>query len=125
MAKILIIDDDPDIRDFLTRTLEHAGHEVQEAANGAIGISQCCATPPDLLITDMMMPEQNGLDVITTIKHDWPHVKIIAISGGSRELHYMYLIAAMDMHADLTLTKPFGQAEILKAVEALLPTVVT
>src|SRR5262245_34480726 len=81
MAQILIIDDDPDMRAMLEQTLQSAGHEVTMAANGNQGLEVQCAKPASLIITDLLMPEKDGLETIIDFRRGFPKVPIIAISG--------------------------------------------
>ena len=82
MARILIIDDDTRILDTYCSMLEHGGYEVVVATNGNEGIRTFKEELPDLVITDIFMPEKEGLETIRELKQDFPDVKIIAISGG-------------------------------------------
>ncbi len=121
MASILIIDDEPDIRDFLTRTLEHVGHEVRAASDAEMGLALYRAHPADLVITDLLMAGKEGLMMIADLKEEDAKAKILAISGGNTKVGPdKYLAAATDFGAVRTLAKPFGQAALLQAVAALL-----
>ena len=84
MARILIIDDEPTILLMLKKMLERSGYVVDMAINGKEGMELFAKFPADLIITDIVMPEKEGLETIREIKKDHPHVKIIAISGGGR-----------------------------------------
>jgi two-component system, chemotaxis family, chemotaxis protein CheY len=117
MADILIIDDDPQIRRLLNRILRDAGHAVREAENGRDGVTLFQQHQPDLVITDIVMPDMEGLETILTLRQDGPTVPIIAISGGSDPL---YLKAAGKLGATAELTKPFSATEIVDLVDALL-----
>ena len=81
MARILIMDDEADVRDFLRRGLESAGHEVDEAIDGLEGVRQFRQNPADVVILDIFMPVKSGLEAIEELKRDYPELKIIAISG--------------------------------------------
>jgi CheY-like chemotaxis protein len=120
MARILVIDDDARTLRTIRRVLELARHEVVEARNGKVGISLYREKPADLVITDMIMPEVDGVETINKLRQDYPEVKIIAISGGGRTEPGAYLRAAENLGAVLTLTKPFGKTELLRAVEEVL-----
>ena len=85
MATILIIDDQESIRALLRTTLEGAGHEVTEAPNGRIGLELYRFRPTDLVITDILMPEMNGLDMLLELTREFLHAKVIAISGAGGE----------------------------------------
>lgn len=82
MRKILIIDDDEQMRNLLCRAMEYAGFEVEAAADGRKGLRLFEENFYDLVITDLIMPEQEGMETITFLSKNYPEVKIIAISGG-------------------------------------------
>ena len=83
MARILVIDDEPDVRALVEQTLKPAGHEVVPAADGREGVDSYCAKPADLVITDIYMPNQEGLETIVELRRRFPGVAIIAMSGWS------------------------------------------
>ena len=83
MATILIIDDQESIRALLRITLEGVGHEVKEAPNGRIGLELYRFRPTDLVITDILMSEMNGRDMLLELTREFLHAKVIAISGES------------------------------------------
>jgi len=110
MARILVIDDEPDIRTFLEEILESAGHEVILAADGREGVRQHCTSPADLLITDLFMPNQEGLETIREFRARFPEVAIIAMSGKAAAL--TMLSVAQKFGAVGVLHKPFAAARI-------------
>ena len=118
--KILIIDDEDKVRELLVKVMKRAGHEVVEAENGRIGQRLFEAEPTDLVITDLIMPEQEGIETIQTLREKYPMVKIIAISGGGRLDPEGYLAAAEGLGADRIFTKPFNIQELTTAVNELL-----
>lgn len=118
--KILIIDDDQQMRELLQQTMKWAGFEVMSAENGRQGQQYFEAQPTDLIITDLIMPEQEGLETISAVKKKYPDVKIIAISGGGRIGPEAYLPAAMELGADRVFAKPFDIKELVKTVQELL-----
>jgi CheY-like chemotaxis protein len=120
MARILIIDDDDQVRTMLRRTLEADGHEVDEAGNGTLGIAKYEQNPADLIITDIYMPEKEGLETIIELKGDHPDVRILAISGGSRDMDLDFLPVAAKLGADKTLNKPIERRALLDAVNELI-----
>lgn len=120
MARILIIDDDDQVRAMLRRTLEAQGYEVAEAANGSLGIASFKHDPADLIITDIYMPEKEGLETIIELKRDYPDVRIIAISGGSRDMDLDFLPVAQKLGAVRTLAKPIERSKLLETVNELL-----
>src|SRR6266566_1730387 len=106
MAKVLIIDDDVTLRQALTKHLEHAGHEVRRAA--------------DLVIVDIFMPGQGGLQTIGRLRREWPGVKILAMSGTKSAGALDVAGHATSLGADRFITKPFEAAELLGLVATLL-----
>src|SRR5882724_733819 len=82
MANLLIIDDEADVRDALEAALGLAGHRVRVAANGPEGIAACRLYTPDVVVTDLIMPQAHGFDVIKAVREQFPGIRIIAISGG-------------------------------------------
>ena len=112
---ILLIDDNDHIRAFLRRILEEAGYFVMGAANGREGLRQFRHTPVDLVITDQLMPDSDGLEVTMTLRHESPHVKIIALTGGTGEPDLLKVAKLLGAH--LTMKKPIEMTELLKAVQ--------
>jgi CheY-like chemotaxis protein len=122
MARILVIDDEELVRFTIKKALEKAGHEVVEAVNGNDGIEVYKNSPVDLIITDIIMPQKEGVETIVELRRDDPDVKIIAISGGGRTGNTDYLQLARDFGARHVLRKPFGRQELLVAVQDVLGT---
>ncbi|MGE3542265.1 MAG: response regulator [Candidatus Tectimicrobiota bacterium] len=120
MPAILIIDDDQQVRWVLRQMLEREGYVVFEAANGREGIRQHQHTPVDLVITDILMPEQEGLETIQALQRLPPVPRIIAISGGTPRIGMDFLPQAAMLGAQRTLQKPVRRQELLEAVQALL-----
>lgn len=118
--RILIIDDDEQIRELLCKIMELQGFEVMEAENGRVGMQQHRQNPADLIITDLIMPEQEGLETISTMRREYGNVKIIAISGGGQMGPEAYLPAALELGADRVFSKPFDLKEIVHTVKELL-----
>ncbi|MBF0455421.1 MAG: response regulator [Magnetococcales bacterium] len=119
MSEILVIDDEPRLLNLLKRVLEEAGYSVATAENGRMGLQVFNEVQPKLIITDILMPEMDGIDVIRTFLEDHKSVKIIAISGGSRHLSADFTLQmAHSFGVEKTLFKPFSNQEILSAVEA-------
>ena len=116
MARILIIDDEDELRSMLRRMLEQAGHEVTEAVNGAEGIQLYERDRPDLIITDIIMPEKEGVETIIALRQADPNLPIIAISGGGRLEATDFLTMAKKLGARHTLSKPFRRDQLLEAV---------
>ncbi len=122
MAKILVIDDDPSILTMLKKMLEREGYEVDTACNGSEGLDKIEDSPPDLLITDIVMPEKEGMELIFHLRRMKPELKIIAISGGGRFNYEGYLTSAKYLGADLTFQKPLIHKEFVQAVSDLINT---
>jgi DNA-binding response OmpR family regulator len=120
MARILVIDDEPSVRELLCAILTQEGHEVVEAADGKAGMRLFRESPVDLVITDLIMPEKEGLETIMELRRDFPEVKIIAISGGGIIHAKDYLNMACAMGAHRAFEKPFGVPDMLNAVRELL-----
>jgi len=118
MAGILIIDDDPDTRDLLKTTLEAAGHQVTSASDGAQGMQAYRTQKMDLVITDLYMPGQEGLETIKQLRMEFPEARIVAISG--KPAGSTMLTVAQRLGANGVLHKPFTQEELLHVVEQSL-----
>jgi CheY-like chemotaxis protein len=117
MTDILVIDDDEQVRRVIVRILAAAGHVVREAADGRAGLRLFRAMRPRLVITDLVMPEQEGIETIRTMSREAPEIPILAISGAAGPL---YLPMATSLGATATLAKPFGADELLAIVAGLL-----
>lgn len=120
MAKILLVDDEKPIRLMLRTVLETEGHEVEEALDGKEAIENHRSRPADLLVTDIVMPGQEGIETIMLFREKYPDVKIIAISGGGRNGWQSYLELAKKLGAARTLAKPFSIEDFLAAVQGVL-----
>lgn len=120
MQTILLIDDDSHLRTALRRALELGGYRVEEAANGRVGIEQLERHPVDLVVTDIIMPEMEGVETIIHLRRNRPDLPIIAMSGGARVHVGLCLKIAETAGAVRALAKPFGLSELLEAVEAVL-----
>lgn len=118
--RILVIDDDDQMRVLLRQVMEWAGYEVEEAENGREGMQKQRRQPTDLVITDLIMPEQEGLETIGLLRKEFPRTKIIAISGGGRIGPEAYLPAAQELGADRVFSKPFDVRELAGAVKELI-----
>lgn len=120
MTRILVIDDDEAIRLALRKMLEGEGHEVVEATDGAHGMRLFRENPTDLVITDILMPEKEGFEVIRELRRDHPDIKIIAVSGSVSRGGPDFLPQAGDMGASVTIPKPFSKAQVVGAVRDAL-----
>jgi DNA-binding response OmpR family regulator len=122
MAKILIIDDEEDIRSLLEIVLSSDGHDVTVANNGSKGIALHRQQPFELIITDIIMPDGDGIDVIVNLNKADDKTPIIAMSGGRRKItdSQFNLSAALAMGVKETLKKPFTEIELRRAVKKAL-----
>lgn len=117
--KALIIEDEPAMRKLLADFLREAGYEVREAADGRIGLEQFMQFAPDLVVSDIIMPNEEGIAAIRKIRAQNPDVKIVAISGGGRIGNVDFLPIALQYGATATLAKPFRRQEFLDLIRRL------
>lgn len=121
MAKILVVDDEAQVRGMLVKMLSVEQHEIIEAENGDQGCKKYREHRPDLLITDLVMPEKNGIDMILELKKEFPAIRIVAISGGGGITgSFDYLPIAKLMGALHILQKPFSLQALKSAVAEAL-----
>jgi CheY-like chemotaxis protein len=120
MALILVIDDDEALRRMILRTLGSKKHRTIEAPNGVEGMKLVEQHKPDAVITDILMPQKEGIETIREIRERAPGVKIIAISGGGMSHNLMFLDVARAFGADAALAKPFRPNELSAVVEQVL-----
>ncbi len=120
IRKVLIIDDEEFVRLTLGQILKKAGFDVIDAANGELGLRKLRQGPVDLVITDIIMPEKEGIETIIEIRRDYPDLPIVAISGGGRSGNTDFLKVAKAFGAKETLQKPFRVNEVLDAVHGAL-----
>ncbi len=116
MARILIIDDEPEIRIATRRILERAGHDVIEASTGEEGVEAFKATPADLIITDILMPGQGGVETVAQLREESPGLRIIAMSAHALD----ELPEAAKLGAARTIVKPFAVDTLTKIVDEVL-----
>ena len=120
MSSILVVDDDTQVLDVMSEMLRLEGHQVSIAENGLQAVEQMRGAQFDLVITDLIMPEKEGLETIADIRKSSQQLPIIAISGGGRMGPMDYLETARHIGADATLAKPFGRQELITTVSDLL-----
>jgi CheY-like chemotaxis protein len=120
MACILIVEDDKDLREMLKTSLQRRKYTILEASNGKEALIKFKSSITDLLITDLIMPDEDGLKVIIDIKSIKPSIKIIAISGGGKAGPGNYLNLAKALGADEIFPKPFSLTDLLKKIDELL-----
>lgn len=125
MPRILIIDDDDGLRRMLVQMLERSGYEVADAGNGRAGLERLRRGGIDLVVTDLIMPEQEGLETIMSIRQEFPGMKVVAMSGGARMSGFDFLPAARGLGAVAALKKPFGRDEFLDTVKRFAGSVET
>lgn len=120
MGKILLVDDNDVVRHALERVLRHAGHEVTEAADGNVALSLAGRGLFELVITDIVMPNVEGIELIRRLRKNVPSLPIIAISGGGLGDLDTYLAMARVLGVKATLPKPPDTKELLRIVDTLL-----
>jgi CheY-like chemotaxis protein len=125
MDSVLIIEDDDFVQKMLKQTFQRAGYEVATAENGAAGIKLydsklSMLEPFDVVITDLIMPEMEGIETISKLRKRDPNIKVIAISGGGRNKPEDYLHLAKKLGASRTFTKPVDRDALLQAVTELV-----
>ncbi|MGD9159204.1 MAG: response regulator [Desulfobacteraceae bacterium] len=117
---ILIVDDEEQMRLALRRMLEREGYSVREAENGDKAIRIHREKQADLIITDIIMPDKEGLGTIVELKSEFPYTKIFAMSGGGKNSPEQYLRMANGLGVDKVFIKPFNREDILSAVAEVL-----
>ncbi len=120
MARILIIEDTEDIRKLMIRALRRVGHEVVAVSDGAQGLRAFREAPPEIVITDIFMPEQDGLETLRELRREGHSFRTIAVSGGGIAGQMDVLKTARQMGADRVLAKPFRISELTSLVDELL-----
>jgi CheY-like chemotaxis protein len=120
MKHILLVEDDEGLRSLLRISLEKLGHAVTEARDGKEAVALFNKGPVDLVVTDLMMPEKEGLETIRELRRGHPELKIIAMSGGGRTNARDVLKAAKLFGATTVFSKPFSAADLQNEVEKLL-----
>ncbi len=121
MPSILVIDDNDSFRSTICLWLKHHGYEVKQAANGKDAMAML-APPPDVILTDILMPEQDGLETIQAVRKQSPAMKIIAMSGGMLDGRVDFLPLAEKFGADHVMHKPFSGSELLLVLENMFGT---
>ncbi len=119
MPRLLLIEDDDLLREVLTTTLVRAGHTVRQAKDGRQGLEAFRAEPADLVITDLVMPRQEGLETMLLLRREQPGLPIIAISGSATNAK-LYLETAARLGADRVFAKPFAPTALLRVIDELL-----
>ena len=117
MLRVLVIDDEAMVRKIVRKMLERSGHTVVEAENGKLGIEQLKSATFDLVITDIIMPEMEGIETLINVKRQRPETQVIAMSGGGRTGNVDFLQTAQKLGAAAILHKPFTMSSLASAVE--------
>ena len=120
MGRILVVDDDDKVRELICEALELHGHQVVAAGNGLCALESFGSGIFDVVITDIVMPEKEGLETIIELRGISPDVAILAISGGGSFAPGGYLKSALMLGADRALEKPFSLELLLETVDELL-----
>ncbi|HST10030.1 MAG TPA: response regulator [Terriglobales bacterium] len=121
MPSILVVDDENQIRRLVRETLEQAGYRVTEASDGKEALQQYRLAPADLVIMDILMPKQDGLETTVALRREFPEAKIIVITGGSDMIGTLnFFDVAKMLGAHSTLQKPFEMKGLLDTVQAEL-----
>jgi CheY-like chemotaxis protein len=121
MARILVVDDDPMIQATLPLALLEHGHEVVQALNGVQALKELRRQPSDLVVTDVLMPEADGLELIRAVQKEFPRLPLVAMSGGSARLPGVdALQLAHLLGACVVLPKPFTESDLVEAIRKAL-----
>jgi CheY-like chemotaxis protein len=123
-GRVLVVDDNPDLRELIGDALVHEGYEVTLASDGKEGAEALRHGTTDLAITDIFMPEKDGIEMIGLLKKEFPDMPILAISGAVKHSSHVgvdYLSVARKFGADRVLRKPFDIDELLELVEEVIP----
>ena len=123
LLRILVVDDDFHIRESLRIKLEQAGHTVRLAPDGAEAVKFLKREVFDIVVTDILMPDKDGFELIGDIRRKWPKVRIVAISGGGRIGTEQLLVAASGLGADAVIAKPFSYPQFSAVLGSLLTSV--
>lgn len=121
MKRVLLVEPDEELRQTLTLLLSRVGCEVVEAENGRSALIKCQQSIPDLVITEMIMPEMDGVETIIALQKLCPGIKIVAISGGGLNPAETYLKIARILGVGTTLVKPFTPKELFDAIQSFVP----
>jgi CheY-like chemotaxis protein len=120
MARVLVVDDDELVRSTVRATLRRAGHDVVEAQDGQEASSVLARLAVDVVVSDIIMPEVDGIGLLLKLRKQYPHLRVIVISGGGRTQNVDFLRMAKTLGADLALAKPFTPEELQRAVQTVL-----
>ena len=116
--RVLLIEDDVSVRRIVRKMLERGRHEVTEAENGRVGLDRLRGSAFDLVITDIVMPEMDGLETLIELRKHYPTLKVIAMSGGGRTGNMDFLGSAEKLGASAVLHKPFTSDVLTTAIDS-------
>lgn len=119
--RVLVIDDTEDVRASTQVALQAEGFQVSVAANGREGMSLLRKQVADVVVTDILMPEQDGVETIAQLRREFPDIKIIAISGGLSRTGFDYLLVPTQLGVARILRKPFDIQELVRLIRELIP----
>jgi YesN/AraC family two-component response regulator len=120
MANVLLVEDEPLVLETLSSAIKSSGHTVVTASNGVLGLKRFAEQQFDLVVTDIIMPDKEGIEMILEMRRQKPDAKIVAISGGGRTGNVEFLKMAESFGAMATLKKPIRLAELLKVLSECL-----
>jgi CheY-like chemotaxis protein len=121
MKRILVIDDNDDLRELMKVILEPAGYAVDLAQDGQAGLAVQRARPADLVITDIFMPNQDGIETVAQFRKEFPGLKVVVMSGdGKLVKHSAHFLTARELGAHGALSKPFDEDELLRVIGDVL-----
>jgi CheY-like chemotaxis protein len=118
--RILVVDDNDDLRATIQALLQADGFDVAQAADGRAALAELRSRPADVVLTDLVMPDQDGIETIVELKKLYPHLKIVAMSGWTSAQGSDYLQVAREIGAAHTLQKPFDPAELSRVLRQLV-----
>ncbi len=121
MAKLLLVEDDLYLRKLVVQALTDQGHTLSVAGDGREALSHLALSVPDLLITDVIMPEMDGFELIMKVRRTYPQLRILAISAGGRNRSSTYLDISRTIGADRVLGKPFDLPDLFAVINDLVP----
>jgi CheY-like chemotaxis protein len=118
ISTILVVDDDPLIRGAAKAILEQSGHSVRAAADGEAGLAAIAAAPVDIVFLDVLMPRKEGLETLIELKHRFPAIAVVVMSGSMMRDRNDFLSIATKFGADAVLRKPFTPVDMLGAMQS-------
>jgi CheY-like chemotaxis protein len=119
MTRVILLDDNPDMLITMKLLLEDSGIDVVTCMHARDAFREQRERPADALVTDIFMPDADGLEVIQQFRREWPAIRIVAMSGGGRKVKGDYLEIAREAGADIALRKPVDPQELLRLVSAV------